>query len=87
MEQVIVKVKENGKVIKTVSLSRIVAESAAKRQPDLYEIVAPPKIEVLKLEPIVEPQKKSVEVAANVPKNEVKEPEQKSKGGRPKKSL
>lgn len=84
MERVAVRVLENGKTIKTVTLSRNVAEQWVARQPKNYEIVAPPKIEVTKLQPIsIEPvQKKSAEDA---PKIEESKP--KKKGGRPKKSV
>lgn len=86
MDRVAVKVKdEKGNVIKVAHISRDIAEREAKRQPNVYELISPPKIEVLKLEPIVEKvEKKSVEDAPSVSSEEktIKKP-----AGRPKKTV
>lgn len=82
MERVPVRIKSHNKV---VQIARDQAERFVKANPKEYEIISPPKIEVLKLEPIVE--KKSAAVAVEdkqiTEQPAVNEPE-KRKGGRPK---
>lgn len=79
-ELVAVKIKSQNK---TVTISRAAAERFAKADPKEYELISPPKIEVLKLEPL--PEKKSVAAAPNELKVEPVKEEVKSKMGRPKK--
>lgn len=90
-ERVPVRIKSENKV---VTISRDAAERFVEANPKEYEIISPPKIEVLKLEPIVEKTEKKSAVDAPKEPSEVAvvsapvtvETQAKNKGGRPKRN-